>query len=206
MTTRTIVAVSAGMREPSSTRLLTDRLVEAVVSGLSEAGVPAQSTVIELRPLAHPIADALLTGFAPAALAEAHQALAGADGVIVVSPVFNASYSGLFKSFLDTLEAGTLAGVPTLIGATSGTPRHSLVLDHALRPLMSYLKATVMPTGVMAATEDWGGDAAALQQRIARAGSELAQAVAQAAPRVPVDPFDQAIASFGTIEDLLRGQ
>ena len=69
--------------------------------------------------------------------------------MIAVTPIFSASYSGLFKTFFDVLEEDALAGKPVLIGATAGTARHSLVLDHALRPLFAYLRADVVPTGVL---------------------------------------------------------
>ena len=89
--------------------------------------------------------------------------------------MFSASYSGLFKTFVDVLEPGTLDGKPVLIAATGGTARHSLVLDHALRPLFSYLHAVVVPTGVFAASEDFGStDEGHLDKRIRRAAGELA--------------------------------
>ena len=59
--------------------------------------------------------------------------------------MFSASYSGLFKTFFDVLEEGTLDGKPVLVAATAGTARHSLVLEHALRPLFAYLHAVVVP-------------------------------------------------------------
>ena len=89
--------------------------------------------------------------------------------------MFSASYSGLFKTFVDVLEPGALDGKPVLIAATGGTARHSLVLDHALRPLFSYLHAVVVPTGVFAASEDFGStDDGHLDKRIRRAAGELA--------------------------------
>ena len=89
--------------------------------------------------------------------------------------MFAASYSGLFKMFFDVLDTDALAGKPVLIAATAGTARHSLVLDHALRPLFAYLRAVVVPTGVFAATEDFGGPGSdELTDRITRAASELA--------------------------------
>ena len=106
------------------------------------------------------------------ALAAAIEQLRTADGVIAVTPVFSASFSGLFKTFFDVLEQGLLEGVPVLIAATAGTPRHSLVLDHALRPLFGYLRAVVVPTGVFAATEDFASTD--LEHRIHRAAGELA--------------------------------
>ena len=82
---------------------------------------------------------------------------------------FNASFSGLFKSFFDVLPPESLSDMPVLIGATGGTERHSLVLEHSLRPMFSYLQAIVSPTGVYAATEDFGaGQGTALGQRIAK--------------------------------------
>ena len=92
-----------------------------------------------------------------------------------MTPVFNASYSGLFKMFFDALDPDALTGTPVLIAATAGTARHSLVLDHAMRPLFAYLRAVVVPTGVFAATEDFGSPG--LSDRITRAAAELAAAV-----------------------------
>ncbi len=163
-----LVVVSAGLSVPSSTRLLADRLAAATAELVDELAV----TNIELRDLAHPLTDHLLTGFPDEALATAIDAVRRADALIVVTPVFSASYSGLFKTFFDVLEEGTLDGKPVLVAATAGTARHSLVLEHALRPLFSYLRAVVVPTGVFAATEDFGNDSG-LQTRIARAAGEL---------------------------------
>ncbi|MGW1496540.1 FMN reductase [Streptomyces sp. NPDC002402] len=178
MTTLKLVAVSAGLSLPSSTRLLADRLTQSVRGGLGEQDVDVQVRVVELRELAVPIANNLVTGFPAPALAEAVEAVTEADGLIAVTPVFAASYSGLFKSFFDLIEPDALTGKPVLIAATGGTARHSLVLEHALRPLFAYLRALVVPTAVYAASEDWGGTGDALTdtlpQRIERAGGELA--------------------------------
>ncbi|MFE3856947.1 FMN reductase [Streptomyces griseorubiginosus] len=162
-----LVVVSAGLSVPSSTRLLGDRLA-AAVGRTAEVDVQ----VVELRELAVDIAHNFTNGFAGRALSAALDAVTGADGLIVVTPVFSASYSGLFKSFFDVLEPDALAGKPVLIAATGGTARHSLVLEHALRPLFAYLKAVVVPTGVYAASEDWGAEG--LDGRIERAAGELA--------------------------------
>ncbi|MFG1943310.1 FMN reductase [Nonomuraea sp. NPDC048826] len=170
-----LVVVTAGLTQPSSTRLLADRLARAVGERLGGGSEPV---VVELRDLATDIADAFVTGFPNTRLRRAIDDVTGADGLIAVTPVFTASYSGLFKSFFDVLDPRALEGKPVLMGATGGTPRHSLVLEHAMRPLFSYLRAVVTPTAVYAATEDWGGggDAYAdgLSDRIARAAAELA--------------------------------
>ncbi|MEU6141613.1 FMN reductase [Streptomyces sp. NPDC047081] len=162
-----LVVVSAGLSVPSSTRLLGDRLAAAV-----GRATPVEVEVVELRDLAVEIAHNFTNGFAGRGLSAAQEAVTAADGLIVVTPVFSASYSGLFKSFFDVLDKDALVGKPVLIAATGGTARHSLVLEHALRPLFAYLRAVVAPTGVYAASEDWGAEG--LDGRIERAAGELA--------------------------------
>lgn len=193
----TIAVVSAGLSEPSSTRLLADRLAAAV-----QRAVPAEVRVVNLREHAHDIADNLLTGFPPPALRTAIDTVAEADALIAVTPIFNASYSGLFKSFFDVLDPDSLTGKPVLLGATGGTTRHSLALEHALRPMFAYLRATVAPTAVFAATEDWGGNDGRLADRVARAGRELADLVSGKPSKGRVDRFDDPI----PFDQLLRGK
>lgn len=177
--TKRIVVITAGLSVPSSTRLLADRLSATTVDRLRSRGVHAQVEVVDLRELARPLADRMVTGFADDRLQGALDAVDAADGVIAVTPVFAASYSGLFKTFFDTVTPGGLRGTPVLMGATAGTARHSLVLEHAMRPLFSYLKAVTVPTAVFAASEDFGGSAdGRLQDRIAVAADELAGLVA----------------------------
>lgn len=168
-----VAVVSAGIGVPSSTKLLADRLAQAVTGALGDHDV--ELTHVELRRLAHPLADRVLTGFANPELEAAFDTVTGADAVVVVTPVYAASYSGLFKTFVDALEPDSMAGMPVLLAATAGTARHSLVIEHALRPLFAYLRAVPVPTGVFAATDDFGRDAD-LSGRIARAAGELALA------------------------------
>jgi FMN reductase len=205
----TIVVVSAGLSVPSSTRILADALAAATVRALRDPLVePAETTaeveVIELRDLAHLITDNQLTGFPTGALADAVRRVAEADAVIAVTPVFSASYSGIFKSFFDVLEDGTLEGKPVLIAATAGTARHSLVLDFAMRPLFAYLRADVVPTGVFAASSDFGSGSSvtggSLSARIDRAAGELADKVLRRGSVLPDDPF----ADPTPFEDLLN--
>ncbi|WP_151526679.1 CE1759 family FMN reductase [Serinicoccus kebangsaanensis] len=180
--TRRIVVLTAGLSQPSSTRLLADRLADAVTAQIGARGESAQVEVIELRELAHDLATTMTTGGMPTpAVERARETVAGADALIAVTPVFAASYSGLFKMFVDVLEPESIAGTPVLVAATAGTARHQLVLDHALRPLFSYLRAAVVPSGVFAATDDFGGPGSAeLGRRITRAAEEMAGAVVSA--------------------------
>ncbi|SDZ16791.1 FMN reductase [Micromonospora pattaloongensis] len=206
MTERTVAVVTAGLSQPSATRLLADRLAAATEAALRDRDVTPRTEVVELRGHAHELTDNLLTGFPAPPLRAAIDTVAGADGLIAVTPVFTASYSGLFKTFFDVLGKDTLVGAPVLIAATAGTARHSLVLDHALRPLFSYLRALVVPTGVFAAAEDWGAGGGAtsraLGERIERAAGEFAPLVAAGRAGEPVDPFDNPT----PFEDLLPGR
>jgi FMN reductase len=203
--TYTVAVVSAGLSQPSSTRLLADRLSDAVRAQVRAAGEGLLVEVVELRPLAHALADNLVTGFPPSELEAAIAAVTSADALVAVTPVFTASYAGLFKTFFDVLDKDALAGKPTLVGATAGTARHSLVLEHALRPLFSYLRAVVVPTAVFAATEDFGDTSSGyLQERVDRAAAELVALLSPTArPRDgKPDPFEEVT----PFEELLRGK
>jgi FMN reductase len=145
MTTRALAVVSGGLSNPSSTRLLADRLTASTVEALRSRGDDATVEVVELREHARDLADNLVTGFANQALRTAVETVTGADGLIAVTPIFSASYSGLFKTFFDVLDKESLVGKPVLLGATAGTARHSLALEHAVRPLFSYLRAITVP-------------------------------------------------------------
>jgi len=178
MTTRRLAVISAGLSQPSSTRMLADRLTQAVQRRLTEQGIEVEIDIVELRDTAQDVTNNLLTGFANPKLETVIESVTTADGLIAVTPIFTTSYSGLFKSFIDVLDPQALADMPVLIGATGGSERHSLALDYSMRPLFSYLHAAVVPTAVYAASSDWGsvGDAAAtaLPERIERAAGELA--------------------------------
>lgn len=202
MTTPRVTVVSAGLSQPSSTRLLADRLAAATTRSLESAGQTPLVDVIELRDHAHDLANNLVTGFAPPALREAIEQVTAADGLIAVTPIFTASYSGLFKTFFDVIEPDALTGMPVLIGATGGTARHSLSLEHALRPMFTYLRSIVVPTSVYAASEDWASaDDTALTGRIDCAAGELADLIAGRPARRAADPYDDPT----PFEQLLAG-
>jgi FMN reductase len=203
---RSLVAVSAGLQVPSSTRLLADRLVAATERHLRDAGIEPVTTVIELRDHAQDLSNNLLTGFPSPSLQVAIDQVTDADGLIVASPIFNASYSGLFKTFFDVIEHESLDGRPVLLAATGGTARHSLALEHSLRPLFTYLGADTVRTAVYAASEDWGRSGVpadgSLVQRIDRAARELAGAMAVREPHRRRDPFGDPAPFEQMLKDL----
>jgi FMN reductase len=193
---RTLTVVSAGLRLPSSTRMLADRLAHAVGEELELRGAEVDVNVIEVRDHAHDLVNHLMVGYPSPELRRAFDAVAAADGLITVTPTFTASYSGLFKMFFDCIEDTALVDKPVLIGATGGTGRHSLILEHALRPMFAYLRAAVMPTAVFAATEEWGGEGDAqgpLHQRVERAARELAGEVDRRETPAVDDPYGDPV-------------
>ena len=214
MVARRIAVVTAGLSTPSSTRMLGDRLAHAALAELRERDIDATSDVFELRDFAHDLTDNLLTGFAPPALEQMINSVVSADGLIVVTPIFSTSYSGLFKSFIDVLDPQALSGMPVLLGANAGTARHSLAIDYAIRPLFTYLHANPVPTGVFAASSDWGSNAdevAPLGARVDRAAREFADAIAAREPVKDADPYDPssylgAGKSFGHLLGGLAGE
>lgn len=181
----TVAVVNAGLSDASSTARLGHAVVDVLQEAASRRGTSVDIHVVDLRPLARGIADALTLGFAPPEVQQALDTVAGADALVALTPVYRASCSGLFKSFFDVLDEDALRGTPVLLGATGGTPRHALVTETAMRPLFTYLHAPAVMTALYAATEDWGAHAsdsdgrggARLGSRIRRGVEELLDAL-----------------------------
>lgn len=213
----TIAVISAGVSDPSSTRLLADRVAQKAVDTLSTAGTPATVTVIDLAPIAVEIARSLVSGFPNEKVQAAIERLAAADAIIASTPVYKAAISGLFKSFVDLIDNDLLVAKPVVLAATGGTARHAMIVDDHLRPLFAFLRAIPLPTSLYAAPEDWGSPE--LGKRITRAANELAMLVTSGAPRRIADEnwdgyqhqfagnagrADQSVADVDFDTDLMR--
>ncbi|MET4060737.1 FMN reductase [Arthrobacter sp. UYP6] len=207
MADRRIVVVTAGLGVPSSSRMLADQLGEAARGSLEASGATVSVSTFELREYAVDIANNMVAGYAPPKLEALINEVVDADVLVAVTPVFTASMSGLFKSFFDVIDNTALDGKPVMLGATGGSSRHSMVLDFAMRPMFSYLRARVLPTAVYAAPEDWGAGGAgngqavttSLDARVLRAASELGGFLEDARPEIRPDapaslPFEQLLA------------
>lgn len=180
-----IAVITAGLSEPSSSRMLADQLAADARRHLEAAGEQVQVEVFELRDFAVDIANNFVAGFPSPRLNAVIDTVLTADGFIAVSPIFSASYSGLFKSFFDVVDNKALVGKPVVLGATGGSARHSLALEYAMRPLFQYLRSAVAPTSVYAGPADWGnGDETVdgLADRTDRAGSEIAALILNQGP------------------------
>jgi FMN reductase len=172
---RRLVIVSAGTSQPSTTRMLADRVAAGSLEALREMEITATIGAVEVAPLAVDVARASVTGVPSAELRAAIEQIATADAVVASTPVYKAGISGLFKSFVDVLDNDLLIAKPVVLAATAGSSRHALVVDEQMRSLFAYMRALTLPTAVFAAPEDWG--APELGERVRRAATELAVVV-----------------------------
>jgi FMN reductase len=166
-----IAAINAGVSDPSSTRLLSDRIAQKSIDTLRAADITATVSVIDLGPLAVDIARSLVQGYPNQPVEAAIKRLATTDAIIASTPVYKAGISGLFKSFADLIDNDLLIAKPVVLAATGGSARHAMVVDEQMRPLFAFLRALPLPTSLFAAPEDWGS--ADLGKRVSRAAGEL---------------------------------
>jgi FMN reductase len=167
----TLVVVTAGTSDPSSTRMLADQLAQRVTDLAGRRGNEVATRVVDLRELATEITTAMVSQLVGPKLQNAIAVLGEADGIVASTPVYAAGASGLFTSFFQVLDNDLLIAKPVVLAATAGTARHALVVDQQLRSLFAYLRTTVVPTSLFAAPEDWSDPT--LTRRIDRAAFEL---------------------------------
>lgn len=167
-----VVAVSGGLQRPS--RTLT--LVEALIDALGERA-SIETRLIELGEVGPKLAGVLYPSQLPAEVRDDIAAIEAADFLIVASPVYRASFTGLFKHLFDFVDHNALNDVPVLLAATGGSDRHALVIDHQLRPLFSFFQSHTLPIGVYGAEADFQNyrvSSPALQARIDLAAERAA--------------------------------
>jgi FMN reductase len=166
-----LVVVTAGTSDPSSTRMLADQVAQRAADLAGRRGHEVATRVIDLRQLATEITTAMVSQLVGPKLQQAIAALGEADGIVASTPVYAAGASGLFTSFFQVLDSDLLIAKPVVLAATAGTARHALVVDEQLRSLFAYLRTTTVPTSLFAAPEDWSDPA--LSKRLDRAALEL---------------------------------
>lgn len=176
----TLVGLSGGVGTPSSTTAVLTLVAELAATRLREAGFAVVTRTIEVREIGLDATAEVLGGLRSATVEDALLALERADALALATPVFRGSFAGVFKTVLDLIEPGALREIPTTLIATTGSVRHTLVTEHAMRPVASYLGALTMPTTIVATPEDLvlGRATPHLAGRIERAAGELARAVA----------------------------
>lgn len=147
-----VVAVSGSLQRPSRTLVL----VQELLARLGEA-VPIDTRLIELGEIGPQLAGSLYRSQLPPAVEAELRAIEGADLLVVGTPVYRATYTGLFKHLFDFVHHEALVGVPVLLSATGGSDRHALVIDHQLRPLFSFFQSHTLPIGVYASEKEFDG-------------------------------------------------
>ena len=145
-----IVAVSGGLNSPSKT----ESLIQAILDELSEA-ISIKVHFIKLSEIGPLLGGAIYRNQLPQRVQDDLAAVEAADALIVGTPVYRASFTGLFKHFFDFVEQTALVDVPVLLAASGGSDRHALVLEHQLRPLFSFFQAQTLPIGVYATDRDF---------------------------------------------------
>lgn len=197
METFRLAVVTAGTSDPSSTRMLADRITERTVALARDHADGVAVDVITLRELATDTATALTSQLMTPKLRQAIDTLREADGIIAAAPVYKAGPSGLFTSFFQVLDNDLLIGKPVVLAATAGTSRHALVADETMRPLFAFLRTLTAPTSLFAAPEDWADPA--LNKRIDRAARELVLLMASGfARKVRDDSWGSYTHEFGS--------
>ncbi|KAG1266130.1 hypothetical protein G6F66_014111 [Rhizopus arrhizus] len=173
-----LVAVSGGLQRPSKSAALAEHLLDLIGEDIA-----CEPHLIELGELAPQLAGALWRAQLPEAVERQLAAVEQADVLVVATPVYRGSYTGLFKHFFDFIHQDALVDTPILLAATGGSERHALVIDHQLRPLFSFFQARPLPLGVYATDRDFADGRvhnAALMQR--------ARLAVQRAPRLLAVP------------------
>lgn len=176
-----IVAVSGSLHEPSKTTALLRAIAEEIADRAD-----CEVQLIELAVVGPKLAGALRREDLPLHIEEQLVAIEQADLLIVGSPVYRASFTGLFKHLFDFVGQYELVGKPVLLAATGGGERHALMIEHQLRPLFSFFQALTLPVGVYASNTDFDGyqiSSEVLKGRIALAADRALPLVGYAASR-----------------------
>lgn len=180
-----VVTVSGSLRDPSTTSALLD-----AIAGELGRLVPTTRESVELAPLAADLAVAVTGGQNSPDVDAALAAVAAADVLVVATPIYRGSYTGLFKLFFDLVHQDALVGTPVLLAAGGGNDQHALAIDHELRPLFAFFRAATIPAGVYARPGDYAADASGAK-RVDPAGplaAAVERAVASALPLLPPLP------------------
>jgi FMN reductase len=145
-----VVGVSGSLQELSRTTVL----VEAILERLGER-IEVEATVVEVAALAPGLAGAVRRDQVAPDVRRALEQIESADVLVAASPVYRASFTGLFKHLFDFVGQYSLVATPVILAATGGGERHALILEHQLRPLFGFFQALTLPVAVYASDADF---------------------------------------------------
>ncbi len=188
---RTLLVVEGSHHATSRTAVLAADLAERSLAALADRDPESGWTAypLALRDVGRDLLDALLTGSANSGSDWVREVTSRADVLVLATPCHNASFSALTKLYLDVLGPNALSRLPTLVAVAGASPRHTLVADLVVRPVVSGLGACVAPTAVYAADSDWASADATPGAALARRCSRAADDLAVAAQRVDTQAF-----------------
>ena len=171
----TIIGISGNFSRPSKTRSLVD-----AIAGTAAAELGWNARVFDLVDAGPSLGTTFLRKEAPLDIDRIWSAIESCDALVVGSPVYKASYTGLLKHLFDVMDMNALRGRPVLVAATAKAPSHELMIDHQFRPLFAFFRATVVPGSVFALDQDFSQEnepTEGLRQRIASAVGTLVAAI-----------------------------
>jgi len=145
-----VVGVSGSPTRPSRTTALVQEVTEAFATRVG--GV---ATVVELAPLLSGLGSGPFRGDIGPTVRTALEAVEAADLIVVGSPAYRATYTGLFKLFFDHVGQHALVDKPIVLTATGGSDRHALLVEHQMRPLFGFFQALTVPLGIFANEGDF---------------------------------------------------
>lgn len=178
-----VVAVSGGLNTPSKTEALIDAILQEL-DGALEIDVH----YIKLSEIGHQLGGVISRDELPLSVQKALFNIETADALIVGTPVYRASFTGLFKHLFDFVDQFSLVDVPVLLAASGGSDRHALVLEHQLRPLFSFFQSQTLPIGVYATDSDFSNykvTSTTLRERIKLAAARALPVFQYAATQAP---------------------
>jgi len=146
----TVVAVSGSVQAPSKTTVLVEEILGALGREL-----PVATHLIEVREVGPQLAGVLKREDLTVALEEELRSIEEADLLVVASPVFRASFTGLLKHLFDLVGQYALVDKPVLLAATGGSDRHALMIEHQFRPLFGFFQSLTLPLGIYANDSDF---------------------------------------------------
>lgn len=172
MTRPRLVGFSANLQRPSKTRALVEAVVEEAA-----ARVPLDVRLYDLVDAGSGLGAAWSRDALSLPARRVIEAIEEADALVVGSPVYKGSYTGLFKHLFDLIPPAALANKPVALVATGGGARHALVVEHSFRPLFGFFNALQVPTTVYGSDPDFTDHRLtdeAVRARAAQAGAEIA--------------------------------
>lgn len=140
-----IVGVSGSLSNPSRTKSLVQQVLNRIAHRTA-----SRVEFVDVAEIALNLGSSIAYDRVDPAVTHAHRQLAEADIIVIGSPVYKASYTGLMKHFFDLIDPKLLAGKVAILVATGGSDQHASVLEYHLRPLASFLGMVTTPTAIFA--------------------------------------------------------